>query len=237
MKKIKFLIFTICVLNISILLSQSRENRKKFTFTGRSQKISNSTGWSYNKEIGEWVDYKNVILNNKEYKDMDKSIFIPRVGKTEQNFKSIDFRTISFRGVKYYILMIQKSGGWYIYPNIRKDWISRDLYLGHIFSENEFKKLLSLENEVELITTGPIRLGRIYDYEETKFLDLIQTRLTTDESEFYMGENWERKFPVKKTKSDGSEVIRLLLPSLSCDFENNYFEISPKDFKKLLDIK
>lgn len=235
MKKLLPLLYIL--LFISFGLSQSRVNRKKLTFTGRSQKISNSTGWSYNKEIGEWVDFKNVILDKKEYKEKYKSLFISTVGRTEQNFKSIDFRTIFFEGVKYYILMIHKSGGRYIYPNIREDWISKDLYLGHIFSEKEFKKLLFLENEVELITTGPIRLGMIYDYEETKFLDLIQTRLSTDESEFDMGENWERKFPVKKTKSDGSEVIRFLLPSLSYDFENNYFEISPKDFKKLLDIK
>ena len=70
-KIIYLLIFLLFPMN---LFSQSRINREKITFSGSSQMIKLATGWSYNEKLGEWIDYKNVISDDKMYKTTYKSL-------------------------------------------------------------------------------------------------------------------------------------------------------------------
>jgi len=66
MKKIN-LALMILVLVTNNLIGQTRENRKKIYFHNQSDTIKKAIGWSYNSTLGEWIDYENVICNDKEY--------------------------------------------------------------------------------------------------------------------------------------------------------------------------
>tara|TARA_B100001540_G_scaffold314240_1_gene338768 strand:- start:167 stop:850 length:684 start_codon:yes stop_codon:yes gene_type:complete len=214
---------------ISFGLSQSRVNRGKLSFNGKSEVITKLTGWSYNEKWGEWIDYENVILNEKKYKDEWKNLFMGKFYNSDQHFISIGFNTIYFKGLKYYILMREK----YFFNHIL---LKHQLIVtGYIFTVNEYEKLNNFKNKIELTPSHKVSSYFMEPYNETKFLDLIQNKLIEKENEVD-----KKKFLFKKTKSDGTDVVRFLFPNRTVkilDFEKNYFEISLKKFQKLLDIK
>ena len=78
---------------ISFGLSQSRVNRGKLSFNGKSEVITKLTGWSYNEKWGEWIDYENVILNEKKYKDEWKNLFMGKFYNSDQHFIRFSYRS------------------------------------------------------------------------------------------------------------------------------------------------
>ena len=218
------------------VFSQSRTNRKKLTFINSSEKLTSSTGWSNNETLGEWIDYENVICNSKDYKTKYKSLRGRyMMSKREQSFLGIQTKTFYFNEIQYYIIMIEKYDGRYEYPSIQQDWYSWKEVQGFVFTENEYKKLLELDGEVKLETQYRVDIGSTYDkYNETTFLDLIQTKLNTE-----LSYSSTYTFPILKTTSDNTEVIRFYVPeSFSSysmyNFDKEYFEVSPQEFDKII---
>ena len=220
------------------VFSQSRTNRQKLTFTNSSEKLTSSTGWCYNKTLGEWIDFDNVISNDKDYKTKYKSLQggYMMSHKEPNNFLSIQSKTFSFKGMIYYIIMVEQYDGVYEYPTIYEDWYYWEETNGFIFTEDEYKKLENLNGETKLETKYHVRSGSSYEkYDETKFLDLIQSELEREKSEY----SSTYTFPILKTTSDETEVIRFFVPQSfssyrTYDFEKEYFEVSPQEFDKII---
>ena len=63
MKLITFITILFITLNS---ISQERMNREKITFNNESNKLTNSTGWIYNNELGEWI-YRPDNFSSGEY--------------------------------------------------------------------------------------------------------------------------------------------------------------------------
>jgi len=70
MKKLRLGMMTLIMCMLSFVsYGQDRVNREKLSFSETSQCLYSATGWVYNKSLGEWIDYKNVISEDKSFKD------------------------------------------------------------------------------------------------------------------------------------------------------------------------
>ena len=223
---------------VTNVFSQSRVNRSKLSFSNSSEKLSSSTGWSYNETLGEWIDYENVINKDKDYKTKYKSLRGEyMMSRIKQNFIDIKTKSLSINEEKYFVVMVRKWDGRYKYPSIYEDWYSWEEVQGFIFTENEYSKILNFTGEIKLETNNYVELGSSYEkYDETVFLDLIQNELKSDNK--YSS---KYTFPVLKTTSDELEVIRFYVPQVftkskfnSYNFEKEYLETSPENFDKII---
>jgi hypothetical protein len=216
------------------IYGQERANREKLSFVTTSKTILKAMGWAKNTTLGEWVDYENVISDDKNYKVKYKSLQGPyMMSKTSQSFQKVQTRTISYKGIIHYVLLVDKWSGQYEYPAIQEDWYQYKETIGFIYTKEEYQKLFNIENLVELKTKFKISMGSKYEkYDETIFLDLIQTELTDEKSKYSV----EYTFPIMKSKEG---AIRFYLPdSFSTyskyDFEKEYFETDYESFEKIV---
>lgn len=219
----------------TILFSQSREGKPKLNFGTASAILTKATGWAYNSTLGEWVDYQNCINNDKDYKTKYKSLLNGFMqSKQQQNFITIQSKTVDYSGTKYYVLIVQKWNGRYKYESIEEDWYEWKETFGYIFSESEYQKLKNLTGLIELKTQFSVSNGSSFEsFDETKFLDLIQTELGNSKSKY----DKEFIFPILITESDTKKVIRFYVPDISrrkYDFDKRYFETSPAEFDKII---
>lgn len=236
----KFKLTLITLLLTSSLLQvfgQERVNREKLSFDTTSGTLSKATGWAYNSTLGEWIDYENVISDSKDYKDKYKSLKGERMmSRISQNFLNLQTKTITYKGSTYYILIVEKWSGAYEYPAIKQDWYTFKKTIGYVFTKEEYQKLLNIESLTELKTQYMVSIGSKYEkYDETKFLDLIQTELSKEKSKY---STFEYTFPVMKSKEG---AIRFYLPdyfstyySKYYDFEKKYFEIDFDNFSNII---
>lgn len=216
------------------VFGQERTNREKLSFDTTSGTLEKATGWAYNSTLGEWIDYENVISASKVYKDKYKSLQGSyMMSQTDQNFLKVQTRTVSYKGTTYYVLIVEKWGGRYEYPSIKEDWYEFKETIGYIYSKEEYQKLLNIESLVELKTKYMVSMGSKYEkYDETKFLDLIQTELSKEKSEYSV----EYTFPIMKSKEG---AIRFYLPDYfstysKYDFEKEYFESKFEEFTTVI---
>ena len=219
------------------LIAQTRVNRGELSFINSTGQLDKVTGWYYNDQKGEWVDYDGIIFLEK-IKPVDANDKQEMLrARSIQNYESLTFKTVLINATTYYILIIELWDGKYKYPSIREGyyyWL--DTY-AYIFTENDFNKLKQINGLIELKTWYEIQFG--YDkssYNEKDFLDMIQSKiLNGPKSDF------EFVFPVLKTQNEGVDVIRFLLPDkyrfIKYNLSKNYFETSPEKFKILTELK
>jgi len=231
----RFLITLLIGLITSSVFAQSRVNRTKYSFIDSSEKIFSATGWSYNEILGEWIDYENVISDDKTYKERYKTLQGSyMMSRIKQNFIDIMTKSLIVDGQEYFIVMVKKWNGKYRYPAIYEDWIYWEEVQGFIFTKEEYSKILDFSGKIQLVSNNYVSHGSFYEnYDEQVFLDLIQNELKS--------ENWyvqNYKFPILKTDSDGSEVIRFYVPQSfgndEINFDKKYFETSTTNFDKLI---
>lgn len=233
--KIKLTLITLLMTGTLFqVFGQERTNREKLSFDAVSGILSKATGWANNSTLGEWIDYENVISDDKDYKVKYKSLqggFM--MSRISQNFQKVETRTVIYKGSTYYLLLVDKWSGEYQYPNIREDWYTFKQTIGYIYSKEEYQKLLNIESLVELKTQYVVAMGSKYEkYDEIQFLDLVQTELSTEKSKY----STEYTFPIMKSKEG---AIRFYLPdSFSTyskyDFEKKYFETDFENFNKMI---
>lgn len=216
--------------------SQERVNRAKLGFESVSDSIIEAKGWAYNSELGEWIDYDNVINKSKDYKDQYKSLAGKyMMSKSEQNFISLQFKTLSFNNNKYHILIADKWTGSYEYPSIQRGWEEYVERIAYIYTDTEYSKIKNISNEVtEIKTLYSVTFSLRFDkYDETKLLDLIQTELTKEKSKYAS----EYIFPIIES-TEGN--IRFYVPSKfmgdkeEYNFDDRYFETDKDNFSKLI---
>lgn len=236
--KIKLTLITLLLTGTLFqVFGQERTNREKLSFDTTSGILSKATGWANNSTLGEWIDYENVISDSKDYKDKYKSLQGEyMMSRISQNFQKVQTRTVTYTGTTYYVLIVDKWSGRYEYPSIREDWYTFKQTIGYIYTKEEYQKLLNIDSLVELKTQYMVSMGSKYEkYDETKFLDLIQTELSKEKSKY----SSEYTFPIMKSKEG---AIRFYLPeSFSTyskyDFEKKYFETDFENFTKIIIIR
>jgi hypothetical protein len=217
---------------------QDRVNRSKLSFDQSSEMLTNSIGWSYNETLGEWIDYDNVIDKDKNYKDKYKSLQgAYQMSNNSFKFNNLQVKTLVFEGNKYYILIQDKWTGRYKYPSIQQDWVKFRKVDGLIFNETEYQNLINYKT-INFYCVVEYDL-EFEDYNETKFLDLIQTELSKPKDSYdrKYGSKWAMM--ITKTKDN---KIRFLTPTIldlivkykTYDFTKMYFETDMINFNKLI---
>ena len=143
----------VLLISISIFLTintfaQSRENRLNLTFESKSEKLTSAIGWKINKETGKWFDNNNVIE--------DRACPKYWVSYVPQNFNWIQFSTIKQNGIELYVLLYERLGGEYKYPNIREDWEPNTQTHFMVIDSTEYKKLQNKEvGLLQLLQSNP----------------------------------------------------------------------------------
>lgn len=239
------LILTIFLSTCFQLYGQERINREKLSFKKNSEMMTKAIGYSYNSTIGEWIDYENIISNNKDYKNEYNSLqsnwirkkykavrYIDKMSQNSQNFINIQTKKLDFKNKVYYVIIITKWIGQFEYPLIQEDYYTYKQTEGYIYTKEEFQKLDSLDQKIELRTKSMVSVGSKHEiYDETKFLDLIQTELNREISKYEP----EYIFPVLKSNEG---AIRFYLPEYffgysKYNFDNAYFETDQENFSKI----
>ncbi|MEN2413077.1 hypothetical protein [Flavobacterium mesophilum] len=228
----KILLILLSLSAISNLTGQERVNRPKLTFNSTSEVITKAIGWSYNSKLGEWIDYANTINDDKSYKTKYKTLLGSYMMSHNENFISIKTKSLIYDNVDYYILIIEKWKGSYEYPAIMENWREYKQINGYIFTKSEYMKLQKLEENSVLITPNLVYIGSLYEkYDETKFLDLIQTELSKNKSESSI----KYAFNVTKTKEGKIRFLVDLIPPYSdFKFDKQYFETDIENFSKII---
>jgi hypothetical protein len=236
MKTIKKVI----LISLSIFLTtnafaQSRENKVNLKFESKSEKLTTAIGWKLNKETGKWIDNKNVIE--------DRTCPAYWVSYVSQNFKWIQFSTIKNNGVNLYVLLFERQGGEYKYPNIREDWEPNTQTHFMVLDSIEYKKLQVTVNNKEakdvkisskisgLMSDRYKILGGEHLYNEENLLAKITIAIA---KKGYS----ETCFIINSQNLDGVDVVRFRLPE-SCysaekDMKEAYFEIMLEEFTRIL---
>jgi hypothetical protein len=215
--------------------AQSRENKVNLKFDSKSEKLTTAVGWKLNKETGKWIDNKNVIE--------DRACPAYWVSYISQNFKWIQFSTIKHNGVDLYVLLYERQGGAYKYPNIKENWEPNTQTHFLVIDSTEYKKLQDAINNKEAKDikisskiSGSMSdrfkiLGGEHLYNEENLLAKITIAL---EKTGYS----ETCFIINSQKVDGVDVVRFRLPE-SCysaekDMKEAYFEAKLEEFNKIL---
>lgn len=236
MKKIKkALLISVSIFLTINTFAQSRENKVNLKFESKSEKLTAAVGWKKNKETGKWIDNKNVIE--------DRTCTAYGVSYILQNFKWIQFFTIKHNGVELYVLLNERQGGEYKYPNIRENWEPNTQTHFLVFDSTDYKKLQDAINSKEaldikisskisgVMSDRYIILKGEYLYNEENLLAKITNAI---EKKGYS----ETCFVINSQKVDGVDVIRFRLPE-SCNSDKNntqeaYFEVKLEEFTKIL---
>lgn len=233
-------IFYLLIFSSTLLFSQERINRVELSFFKESKIIKKALGWSYNKQLGEWIDNKNCIYENK--KRTNKSL-------AKQNFISLQFKLVKFKSENYYILIIPSLNYSYKYVYSEVGFYNYKEMNLYIFSEKEYYKIKSIKDEIRLSTRmhSNIRSGNFR--KDKLILDKIQSTIENELSKSDFDKKYRNGinyiFPIKLVESKSNLRIRFLLPVWShhlkeseydydFDFKNEYFEVEKKEFEKLV---
>jgi hypothetical protein len=238
MKNLKVMMMMTLMMCLITMLSfgQDRVNREKLSFLDKSNQLTTSVGWSYNTTLGEWVDYNNVIEHDKSYKEKYKSLQGSyMMSHRPENFISIQTKTLVYKEIKYYVVLVEKWNGDYTYPSIKEDWRIYKTMYGYIFTETEYNKLNNIFVVLNLETQYMVSMGSSYEkYDEAVFLDKIQTNLSSEKSEY----SRTYTFPIKCTENGD---IRFYVPnsfsmkpSNKLDFDKKYFETTFDNFSNFI---
>jgi len=215
--------------------AQSRENKETVQFSSKSEKLTEATGWEQNKETGKWIENKNVIDDRK-----CPSYWVSHVS---QNFKWMQFATITNGGQKYYVFLYERLGGEYKYPNIREDWEADKRTYFFILTPTEYdniKTQIDLKSGKNIKVTCKMSghlsdrykiLGGEHLYNEENLLAKITNAI---EKPGYS----ETCFILNSQVVDGQEVVRFRLPESCYSAEDymktKYFEVKATVFKTIL---
>lgn len=231
MKKMFLLSTLMCILGM-IAQGQERVNREKIQFTNQSEVLLNATGWAYNETLGEWIDYNNLISDNKDYKTKYKSLReSPYMKSRCLNFNTIQVKTINYDGVEYVCLMVNAWRGAWKYPAIREDWYEYKVDIFYFMTRKEYNKLFALTNNVTEIK-GWSEIKHDYDSESDEDFVVSAIKKKKEKNNWWKPEQ-ETFLQIYKA-TDGN--IRFLFEAPSEYFagiEKKYFETTESDWEKL----
>jgi hypothetical protein len=215
--------------------AQSRTNETMLEFKSKSQKLSSAAGWQKNEKTGKWIENENVIDDSK--------VSSYGVSHISQNFKWLQFSTISQNGKDYYAFLYERLGGEYKYPSIYEDWEADKRTYFFVISTEQYeiiKTQIDLKTGKNIKITSKITgfisdrykiLGGEHLYNEANLLAEITN---TIEKPSYS----ESCFILNSQTTDGVNLLRFRLPetcySAEKDMETKYFEVKISEFKAML---
>lgn len=212
----------LCVVNC---FSQDRVDRIKLSFNNEGVILNTFTGWTYDKITGEWFDCVNMIADFK--REQKHSTLPHKMSFKFNNIISLQFKTIVCNETPYYVLVWEKWEGAYEYPEIYEDWEYWKTKEFLMFTKQNMNKLKNLTNRpITIKVTTPSR-GRCP--QEIQDVDIIQGEMSN-------------RYALKKSiviykATDGNIRFKFLRGySENESIKYQYFEISEKDYNKLIDI-
>jgi hypothetical protein len=230
----KVLLISVSIFLASENFAQSRIDKINLKFDSNSEKITNASGWKVNKETGKWIENKNVID--------DKVCKAYWVSYIPQNFKWIQISKIKHNGINLFVLLHERQGGEYKYPNIRENWEPNTQTHFFVIDSVEYKKIQNAVNNKEAkdIKISSKIFGSMSDrykilggehlYNEENLLAKITKAI---EKPSYI----ENCFIINSQKLDGIDVVRYRLPE-TCyatekEMKEAYFESKLEDFNQI----
>lgn len=227
MKRLFTVIVALSLLNVVTCYGQDRVNRVKLSFINEGTTLNNITGWAYDNATGEWIDCVNLLESRKQYKKFAKD---PSwMSRNFNNIISLQFKTIIFNDVPYYVLVWDKWTGEYRYPTIMEDWEYWNTRLFLMFTEKDMKKLRNLTNKPITISVPAPQRSRFS--KEIEDVDIIQTS---------MDNNLYRKVSIKIYRAtDGTIRFNFKINNIfiSSDIDKQYFEMSETDYNNLIKVE
>lgn len=231
----KTILISFSIFLTTYAFAQNRENKVNLKFESKSEKLTTAIGWKLNKETGKWIENKNVIE--------DRACPNYYVSYITQNFKWIQISTIKHNGVDVYVLLFERQGGEYKYPNIREDWEPNTQTHFLVLDSTEYKKLqvgINSREAKDIKITSKISgsmsdrfkiLGGEHLYSEDNLLAKITIALAKSGYS-------ETCFIINSQKLDGVDLVRFRLPescySAETDMKEAYFEVPFEEFNRIL---
>jgi hypothetical protein len=230
MKKLLFSML-LSVFTLTNTQAQERVNRDKCTFSTTSTPIDNVSGWAYNKEKGQWIEFRNMISDDTydNYPSLKETNYHK---SRSMNFKTIVFKTFIHNNETFYVLIVDEIKGRYKYPSIQEDWYEYKSLTAYVFNKAEFEKIKNYQSAKPLFSVG----GSLYDYKEGEsvLLDKIQTE--------FQNNGARRSFTFQVMKTEDGVNVRFRNPeyvstySSNDNFQKNYFEVSVEVFNQFLSL-
>lgn len=254
MKKIILYIF----LSISILShSQDRSNFDKLKFSRKSLLLTTAVGWCLDEyDSGEWISTYNCIDGqSRRNNNIPIRISNRKMSLSNSNFITMQFAEIEFNKELYYILLIEKWEGYFEYPSIGEGWIFYKTKHGYVFNNEEYHKILNLENGNEVILTPYNKVASSGEACLTQDIlmslknDVFNTSFnnkdlsSTDFFSVLKTGNGKIRFHIPNGKYPKKIAIELNKERVNYlkiashninDFDNEYFETSQSNFNKII---
>tara|TARA_R110000822_G_scaffold95352_1_gene218121 strand:+ start:551 stop:1258 length:708 start_codon:yes stop_codon:yes gene_type:complete len=235
MKNVILTLVTVLAFNLGN--AQERVNRIsiKFDSTLSIKPLTEIAGWSFNEKTSTWVDNTDIV-SSEDYDNSSLRGSSYHKSRNSQNIgENIEFKTITYSGSTYYVLLWDYVGGSYKYPNIHRDWEEYKNVKAVVFTESEFNKLklFKTAESATYFTCG--KYG--YSESEVKILNSIQNWC---EKGCEISEYSSHKFIV--SLAENGEDVRFLLPEREkyrspLDISKKYFEVKSSVFNSFLGIK
>lgn len=210
--------------------NELKRNMKKLIIYGFI--LISGLGYGQERVDGTIINFKEkgpILSEANLYRyDKDTEKWVEKLNALQNYYGLINFRTIEYNNVKYYVLCSNTVEVRYKYPAISEGRYINPIYNAYIFSEAEFLKLKNLGEGVS-------------DFDEirTTHLDLEELRIQVL-SYLKGGKPHYEKF-IMKIKKENDLIVRFRCPekyeSWTQPFEKKYFETSLVEFNKLFLIE
>jgi hypothetical protein len=209
----KFVLGALLLLS-TLSFGQPRVNEVLPKFIETSDSFSNATQYEYSSYSGKWIEEKN---NDTNF------------------FQKIEFKTIEYNSIKYYVMVIHELDGEYKYPSIKQGFYTWNSLRAYIYTSEQYttlKNYQSVSSNYNEIRSSAINDDGIYGLE----LSVINT-LKNNRKPFY-----KATFKIKK---ENENTIRFILPlkieynvlEKYYGFDKKYFEATLVDFNKIFTLK
>lgn len=217
MRSICLFLFLNLVLS-AMSYSQDRVNLKPDKFDAKSTQITEATFWYYDEP--NWEGQSN-----------------HRDGR-RLNFNYIRFAQIKTDTSSYYILIKNFNNGAYKYPSIYRGWYDFKSIRFYIYPKHAYEQIKNIKQGETLVLPhigSVLWYGYGEEYNEHKYIQEIKRYISAYENKEKIF-IYEGLLYIKRTKSEGKDVIRFWFPDDSFSeelFEKMYWELSYNYFKNI----
>lgn len=218
--------FVLCIIS-NICFSQERINREKVHFSAESGVIKQAIGWAYNEVLGEWIAYKNCVCSNKQFQTLlDSSSYQALLSQSLSHFISIQTKTISYKGHKYYILVHSYWG----------DYKSRKIIRYYLLDKKGYYNLFKLTNNPKIITGYSLSPSYNVPIEDYIIYFINKYYIEQRDGSFYSEIRYDRKSDIVTIYKATNGKIRFLFPQkyFNNSIRDGYFEITENEWRKLI---
>lgn len=210
MKKL-FLGALLLLSTLSFTQPRVNEVLPKFIETGNS--FTETTQYEYSSYSGKWVEKKN---------------------SENSFFQKIEFKTIEYNSIKYYVMVIHELDGAYKYPSIKQGFYTWNSLRAYIYTSEQYAALKNYES----VSSNYYEIrSSVISNDGMDALELSVINTLKDKRKPY----YKATFKIKK---EDENTIRFILPLKSeysilekyYGFDKKYFESSATNFNKLFNL-